>query len=97
MQVRKLCAGGACFSAYCFGDGSGTACPCGNAGAADAGCANAAQALGAKLVGSGNASIAADSVRLDATRLPNGSVVLFFQANQRVAGGAGAHFGDGLR
>ncbi|MEQ1728806.1 MAG: hypothetical protein ABL982_10525, partial [Vicinamibacterales bacterium] len=34
---------------YCFGDGTGTACPCGNAGAAGNGCASSINANGANL------------------------------------------------
>ena len=80
---------------FCFGDGSGTACPC-LPGGADGGCANTISFLGGKLVGAGTASVSNDTFVLRATRIPNGPA-LFFQGTARVAGGAGAVFGDGLR
>jgi hypothetical protein len=83
-------------SPYCFGDGTGTACPCGNSGAAGNGCANSVNASGANLIGQGTASLSNDTVVLISTGTPNASV-LFFQGTQRVNGGAGVVFGDGLR
>jgi hypothetical protein len=83
-------------SPYCFGDGTGTACPCGNSGATGNGCASSVNASGANLIGQGTASLANDSVALVSTGTPNASV-LFFQGTQSVNGGAGAVFGDGLR
>jgi hypothetical protein len=83
-------------SPYCFGDGSGTACPCGNAGAADGGCASSVSFGGGKLTAAGVSSVSADTLVLRARRLPNSSA-LFFQGTQRAAGGAGLTFGDGLR
>jgi hypothetical protein len=80
---------------YCFGDGSGTACPCGNAGAAGNGCASSVNALGANLTGIGKPSLSSDAVVLATTGSSN-SPVLFFQGTQRRNGGAGAVFGDGL-
>ncbi len=81
---------------FCFGDGSGTACPCGNSGAADGGCANTVSFGGGKLVAAGTASLANDTLVLRATRMPNSSA-LYFQGIQPAAGGAGQLFGDGLR
>lgn len=81
---------------YCFGDGSGTSCPCGNTGLAGRGCGNSVDATGARLDAYGVASLAADSLSLRATGLPN-SACLYFQGDARVAGGAGTVFGDGLR
>src|SRR5207344_3206479 len=81
---------------YCFGDGTATACPCGNAGTTGNGCASSVNASGANLAGSGTASIAADTFVLTGTGMPNGSA-LYFQGTARVAAGAGAVFGDGLR
>ncbi len=82
---------------YCFGDGSGAACPCGNASPAGAraGCLNST-GVGAQLEATGTARLVLDQVRLSVAGLPN-STVLFFQGTQTVADGAGAAFGDGLR
>jgi hypothetical protein len=81
---------------YCFGDGSATACPCGNNGSSGNGCASSVNAAGANVYGTGTASLSADDVVLQASGLPNASA-LFFQGTQRTNGGAGAVFGDGLR
>jgi hypothetical protein len=81
--------------AYCFGDGSGTACPCGNEGGAGEGCANDT-GNGAVLSASGTASVAADDLVLSATNLTSGPG-LFFQGNNAVNSGNGNSFGDGLR
>lgn len=91
-------AGPACSTGtpYCFGDGTGTACPCGNNGSAGNGCANSLFATGANLSASGNPSLSNDTVVLTATETPNSSV-LFFQGNIQQNGGAGAAFGDGKR
>jgi len=50
-------------TSFCFGDGTGAVCPCGNIGAAGEGCANSG-GTGATLAGSGVASIANDSFAL---------------------------------
>jgi hypothetical protein len=83
-------------AAFCFGDGSGTACPCANAGAAGNGCANSIDANGAHLASTGVASLGADTLVLGGTGMPDGSA-LYFQGTSQVSGGAGAAFGDGLR
>ncbi len=82
---------------FCFGDGSGTACPCGNTSApgANSGCLNSL-AMGGHLTSIGNASIAADTFTLVATGMLNGSA-LYFQGTTQVNGGLGVVFGDGLR
>jgi len=82
-------------SSYCFGDGSATACPCGNPGATGEGCANDTGS-GAILTGSGSTSIATDDLVLQATNLTSGPG-LFFQGNNAVNSGNGNPFGDGLR
>jgi hypothetical protein len=82
--------------AFCFGDGSGTACPCGNSGAAGNGCANSLSASGANLAATGTPSIAADTLALVGTNMGNSSA-LYFQGTAQVGAGAGALFGDGLR
>jgi len=81
-------------TAYCFGDGTGAvACPCGNNSAVGAGegCLSSL-GVGAKLGGSGNPSIAGDSLVLAGTGMPN-SNALYFQGTTQIA----AAFGDGLR
>lgn len=78
--------------AACLGDGSATACPCGP-GATGAGCPNSTNALGAVLVSTGTASLAADTVVLTGSRMPNSSAI-FVQGSSV---GAGVVFGDGLR
>ncbi len=81
---------------YCFGDGTGTACPCANNGVAGNGCANSLFAAGANLAAVGTASITADTVVLTHTNGPNSSV-LFFQGTIQQSSGAGVAFGDGKR
>jgi len=83
-------------TAFCSGDGSGTACPCSNPGAPGHGCANGGGASGALLSGAGQATVADDSFVLNATDCPAMRPGLFFQGNGQVNGGAGVTFGDGL-
>jgi len=82
---------------YCFGDGTGTACPCGNSSAVgeNAGCLNSLN-VGAKLRATGCSSLSNDTVVLTGTQMPNSSA-LYFQGTTQQAGGAGGVFGDGLR
>jgi choice-of-anchor B domain-containing protein len=88
-----LCVG---FQSVCAGDGSGTACPCGNDGTNGAGCANST-GLGGYLVAGGSISLAMDTFSMSATGLPASASVLFFQGTQALNGGLGSPFGDGLR
>lgn len=78
---------------FCFGDGSGTACPCANAGAPGNGCASSVNAAGAYLGSAGTASVSGDTLVLTASGMPNSSC-LYFQGTTQLAGSA---FGDGLR
>lgn len=84
------------FTAYCFGDGSGAVCPCGNVGGAGSGCANSATA-GGQLTPSGTPSVTTDDLLLAGSALPANKPALLFFGTNRVAGGAGLIFGDGLR
>lgn len=84
-------------NAFCFGSGSGTACPCGNAGADGRGCGNSASSDGARLDAYGVASVTNDSVGLALGSAPPSAAVLFIQGSDRQSAGAGAVFGDGLR
>jgi hypothetical protein len=81
---------------FCSGDGSGTACPCGNPGQAGNGCSSSVSPAGAHLAATGQASIATDSVVLHGSGMPNSSA-LYFQGTTQLAAGQGLVFGDGLR
>ncbi len=89
--------GGNLQNTICYGDGSGTACPCGNSSpvGANAGCLNSL-GLGGKVDASGTASLGADTLTLLGSNMPNSSA-LYFQGTMAQSGGAGAVFGDGLR
>ncbi len=82
---------------FCFGDGSGVACPCGNSSAAGAcvGCLNSL-GVGGRLRSIGQARLSNDTVVLVGTDQPNSSA-LYFQGMVQQSGGAGLAFGDGLR
>jgi hypothetical protein len=82
---------------YCFGDGSGGACPCGNFGSTGAGCDNSFGTGGGLLGWSGVASVSADSFELDGSAMPPSAPALYFQGTLTVDGTQGAAFGDGLR
>jgi hypothetical protein len=83
--------------AFCAGDGSAGACPCGNLSApgSGAGCANSL-GVGGLLAASGIASLAGDTLVLAGEGMPN-ATVLYFQGTTRQNGGTGSPFGDGLR
>jgi hypothetical protein len=82
---------------YCPGDGSGTACPCGNSSPAGQGrgCLSSL-GTGGLLGATGTASVSADTVALQGSGMPDSSA-LYFQGTAKQNGGAGAVFGDGLR
>jgi len=82
---------------FCFGDGTGAACPCdpGQAGALGTGCLNSFGTSG-RLIAVGNPDVTADSVSLRATGVLPNAVGLFFQGNSQQLGGLGTPFGDGL-
>ncbi len=84
-------------TAICFGDGTGTACPCGNTPAPGLGrgCLNSLGS-GAQIQAVGAASIAPDSLVLGGRGMTN-STVLYTQGSQAQNGGIGNAFGDGLR
>jgi trimeric autotransporter adhesin len=83
--------------AFCFGDGSGTACPCGNTSNPNnqSGCVNSHGRAG-RLIASGSASLSNDTLVLSGSGMTN-STALYFQGSTAVSGGAGVTFGDGLR
>jgi len=81
---------------FCFGDGSGAACPCANNGAAGNGCANSLNPNGAHLTASGTASISNDTLVVQGSGMPD-STVLYFQGTVQQSVGNGIAFGDGKR
>jgi hypothetical protein len=83
--------------AFCFGNSSGTACPCGNDAPffLDTGCVNSLGS-GGVLGASGSARIAGDTLVLLGSGMPNSSC-LYFQGTTQLNGGLGVVFGDGIR
>jgi hypothetical protein len=65
-------------TAYCAGDGTSAACPCGGVGAFAHGCPSSIAATGARLTTSGVARIGADSLTLTTTNVAN-APGLYFQ------------------
>jgi hypothetical protein len=84
---------------FCFGDpGSGTPCPCNNdndGSLVGAGCGSGSFASGAKLVGSGQASLISDTLRLSTRYLEPNQTGLYFQGDNDLS--PGIVWGDGLR
>ena len=83
------------FHSYCFGDGTGAACPCANAGEPFVGCANSTGA-GGRLAAAGSAQVTADDLTLCATGLPDGAASLLISGTARANGGLGVQLTDGL-
>ena len=81
--------------AYCFGDGTGSACPCGVLGAANTGCGNATGA-GARLTAQGQASLSSDNLGFQATGLPTPAIGLVFRAPMSAFTPAGFPVANGL-
>ncbi len=82
------------FVTYCFGDGSGPRCPCGNAGAAGHGCENSSTTGGAVLTVIGVASLAGDTVQFTSSGEKPTALSIVLQGTASVPA---VHFGDGLR
>jgi hypothetical protein len=84
-------------TAFCPGDGTGTACPCGNSSAlgSHSGCLSSLN-VGGQLMASGAANLTNDTLVLHGTSMPN-SFALYFQGTTQQSGGLGTVFGDGLR
>jgi len=87
---------GAVGTEYCFGDGTGAPCPCGNDGNPGEGCAHGG-GVGAKLSAFGSAVAAADDLVFTGVQMVPSQPALLFAANNAVNGGDGLPFGDGLR
>jgi hypothetical protein len=83
-------------TSFCFGDGAGTICPCGNLGSQGRGCSNGSSQAGAILDWSGSAVVANGDLILSASDLPANVFGLFFQGSNQVNQGMGSAFGDGL-
>lgn len=81
---------------FCSGDGSATDCPCGNVGAAGAGCAHSFGGSGL-LSSTGNASLSNDTLVLNGTTMPSGTLTVFFQGSQPENNGLGTQAADGIR
>jgi hypothetical protein len=79
---------------YCAGDGSGSACPCGNNGAPGAGCQNST-GTGAVLSALGAPSVGNDTLTLSCGGMPAGTTAFLYQGTTNL--GTGVIFGDGLR
>ena len=83
--------GGISGQAYCFGDGTGSPCPCLAFGGSGEGCLNTS-GQGALLFGSGIPTIGADTLVLTVSGAPANKPGLFFQGQTQLAN----PFGDGL-
>jgi Tol biopolymer transport system component len=67
------------YRAFCFGDGSGTSCPCGNATTSNfGGCPHSASVDGARLRGAGVPTVSYDSAALVVDALPNATSLVWF-------------------
>jgi glucose/arabinose dehydrogenase len=79
---------------FCFGDGTGIPCPCGNTGLSGHGCSNSSTGNGgALLAGSGGALVSADTLRLTSSGERPTSLSVFWQGDAETAERV---FGDGL-
>ncbi len=86
------------FERFGFGDGTATPCPCGNPSSQylDQGCENST-GRGGKLSVTGTDSASADDLRLIACNLVPGNPSLLYSGPNRLNGGDGVVFGNGLR
>ncbi len=88
-QLRELPS----YTNYCFGDGSGAICPCGNLGNTGEGCANSSGAGGATLTGAGIAFLSNDTFSLTASGVPGAKPGLVLRGANQLTG---ILAGDGL-
>jgi hypothetical protein len=76
-------------SSYCYGDGSGIFCPCGNYGNIEEGCANSGGSGGATLAAAGNAQVSNDTFQLDVAGVPGNKPGLILRGDNQVSIPAG--------
>ncbi|MFN0007469.1 MAG: hypothetical protein ACKVXR_06130, partial [Planctomycetota bacterium] len=82
------------FEAFCFGDGTGAPCPCGNTGTSGRGCQNSGSTGGALLTVTGVASLSADTVQFTSSGERPTSLSIFLTGSAVIAP---INYGDGLR
>lgn len=92
IEIRSAPAG----SQFCYGDGSGAACPCNNYTLLTGGCTNSS-GEGALAYAYGSTSLSEDTLEFGASLMPAGVPALLFSSGSSAAGGAGLPFGDGIR
>lgn len=80
---------------FCYGDGSGAICPCGNVGALGEGCRHSAGS-GAILDAVGSPVVPADDILFHGAQLPPLKSTILFTGPETLNGGMGNLFGDGL-
>ncbi len=83
-------------NSFCSCDGTATAAPCGNTGAAGNGCDNSTAGGGANITADGTGSVANSTVEFTCTGVAAGVSGVFFQGVTQANGGMGNLFGDGL-
>ncbi len=83
-------------TAYCFGTGAHSDCPCGTSSQEGEGCLNSTGTGGARLTASGHASVAHGSFQLHVEQVPNTTIGLLLRGLNYDSHGFGHPFGDGL-
>lgn len=83
-------------NAFCFGDGSGTVCPCGSVSNPGEGCTNSGGITGAVLSATGTASLTQDSFELHVSGVSGNRPGLILRGASQMNGGNGSVVGDGL-
>lgn len=92
--LRADCTAKGAMDPFCFGDGTGAPCPCGNTGATGNGCGNSAHPTGANMAASGSASLALDTATLTITDHRPSTLAVLFQGNPN---NPVLMYGDGIR
>lgn len=95
-QSLTVVAPGELGTPFCFGDGTGSACPCGANGNAGEGCANSGGAGGATLATAGESRFSADTFELDISGIPGAKAGICVKGSNQLGGGNGNLVGDGL-